>query len=155
MPSQPVVLRRWQIAAAFVALTISFVYVGVVGTNASHNASDAARSAKATARKAVREARGLQEVQRRIASVRVEQLAQIHAQEIRSCRSRHKLDFALRHLIAQSIAQTRPLLKHPIPGFSQAAIRRAIRNDEEALATLRSADCLAVPPLPPTPPATP
>lgn len=54
MPMKPVTLRRWEIVASFVALTVAFVVVAVLLSHANGNSNRAALQAKAAAEQAAR-----------------------------------------------------------------------------------------------------
>jgi hypothetical protein len=158
MPTRPITVRRWQVVVAFVLLASSFAIAVAIGTNAqtranhaSKRAAAAALKAEATAAKADRAAAGVRSVQERLAGARTQQLAQLHAYDVRSCAARHKTVTVLDRILDSSIVSTQKLLAGPPTGLLRDALIRGIALDRRAKKELRAADCFGVPPLPKSP----
>lgn len=146
MPMQPVTLHRWQIAAAFVVLTVVFTVSIALSTGASHSA---ARSARKADRVSSRNTGLIHQ----IVENRKQTIAKLHAQDVRSCRRVHRLVKVFRRTLGGSIRDSRRFLAGPLGrGPTAAAIRNGITRSQELLDDLRSADCAHVPHLGPIKP---
>lgn len=120
MPNHPVVVRRWQVIAAFIAVTLAFV----VGLYALHKEQQQQQQG------------------------REDRVAQINRDANESCLSRHNLanailseNAALTLAESTALAQARTL-KH-VPGLSDAQLRAARENARKLLKNLHLAARLA------------
>lgn len=119
---------------AYLAVVLAFSIGLLLATRAQDRANDASREARATASALAAEVQ-------QVLAYRADQLHKIHAQDVRSCRSRHKLAEAIRSLIGR--ARARAL---------EAGDARGVALLDDFLTRLDGADCTSVPPLAPANP---
>lgn len=129
---QVVTLHRWQIAACFAVLAVVFTVVGWW-------AHDASTTAHATAVRAEGIAEENQRVLAAVLRNRRETVERIHVEQVRSCRSRHKLYVTIHDLLGGFL----PRSGAPLTARQKIGVARI----ERALVRLRGADCRTVPTL--------
>lgn len=134
-------VRRWEVAFWFLGMGIAMTLALLALSSSIHHTRQMAKDNT-----------------RLIALIvanRRETVARIHAEQVRSCASRHKLYIVLDATVRRGVAQQRATLETAIVKNDPALLkieRAGIASSLQTLHDLRGADCHGVPPVSVKPP---